>query len=284
MSAGELQAYNKLRANETLTMPGRLGVKESLQSIYAHLVGADNQVQAKAFQFCTPTSYFGLLFVDSVRMDISNQSILADAAFIPCHIGVEMVPLVAVLGARRDNIVCIKMKEDEITFWKHILPGFAERCRQWQHKSTCEYKIAGCIPVSTVPGKRYMCTCGYGVFPTKYLKDVKQSKDLFKYAVRVAVPVIFASPINTDDPGTFTTPPQHTKPHGQASVHKLEPHLVDLSAKEHTCFECGAKRCEDGAALFRCARCKMAQYCSAECQRQDWKKNHKQLCAQLKQD
>lgn len=198
MSAGELKAYRKSLADESSTMPGRLGVKETLQSIYAHLVGAEGQAQAKIIQFCTPTSFFGILYIDSVRMDLSNQTLLADAACTPFHKSADMAPLAAVLAARRDDAVGIKMKEDEVAFWKHILPGFAERCRQWQHKPTCEYKVAGCIPISTDPSKRYMCTCGYGKFPANYLKDLKQSKDLFKHAVRVAVPVIFASPINTD--------------------------------------------------------------------------------------
>ena len=291
MSGGELRAYKKFNADESSTMPGRLGVKETLQSIYAHLVGQGGE-QAKIFQFCTPTSYFGILYVDSVRMDVSNQSLLADAAFIPCYASADMAPLVVLLQARRDKIICIKMKEDEIVFWKHILPGFAERCRQWQHKPTCEYKVAGCIPISTDPDKRYLCTCGYNVFPTNYLKDLKQSKDLLKHAVRVAVPVIFASPINTDNPASLPSPSPPAKPpakppvkpQAQAPVDKPEPRLVDLSAKEGKCWECSAKRHENGGALSHCAACKVAHYCSDGCQKKDWKKGHRQLCPQLKED
>lgn len=286
MSGGEFREYKKFLADKASTMPGRLGVKESLQTIYAHLVGAEGQTQSNIFQFCTPTSYFGVLYIDSVRMDISNQSILADAAFIPCHMSVEMAPLVAMLGARRDNMVGIKMKEEEINFWKHMMPGLAERCRRWQHKSRCEYKMSGCIPISTEHDKRYMCTCGYGVFAANYLKDVKKSQDLLQYAVRVAVPVIFASPINADDPGPVATPspsPRRAETQSQAQVRRPEPRLVDLSAKKDTCFECGAKSCKDGSALLRCAKCRTAQYCSADCQKQDWK-SHKQLCQELRED
>ncbi|KAI4672937.1 uncharacterized protein J4E78_001440 [Alternaria triticimaculans] len=288
MSAGELKAYQKSLADVSSTMPGRLGVKETLQSIYAHLVGAEGQAQAKIIQFCTPTSFFGILYIDSVRMDLSNQTLLVDAAYVPFHTSADMAPLAAVLAARRDDAVGIKMKEDEVAFWKHLLPGFAERCRQWQHKPTCEYKVAGRIPISTDPDKRYMCTCGYGVFPANYLKDLKQSKDLFKHAVRVAVPVIFASPINTDDPASLPSPSPPAKPpakpQAQAPVDKPEPRLVDLGAKEGTCWECSAKRHENGGALSKCAACKVAHYCSEGCQKKDWKNGHRQLCPQLKED
>ncbi|EPY29578.1 MYND finger domain-like protein [Strigomonas culicis] len=43
------------------------------------------------------------------------------------------------------------------------------------------------------------------------------------------------------------------------------------------CFKCGT-RAAPGTALMRCSRCKVAKYCSAECQKSDWK-FHKQVCA-----
>ena len=39
-------------------------------------------------------------------------------------------------------------------------------------------------------------------------------------------------------------------------------------------MNCGA----DGGAKRRCARCRAVSYCSAECQRMHWKKEHRAQC------
>lgn len=46
------------------------------------------------------------------------------------------------------------------------------------------------------------------------------------------------------------------------------------------CFRChrGANGVRMAAPLLRCSRCKVAKYCTAECQKADWKV-HKQVCA-----
>ena len=33
-----------------------------------------------------------------------------------------------------------------------------------------------------------------------------------------------------------------------------------------------------GRSLRKCARCSLVWYCSAECQQQDWRQGHKQVC------
>jgi hypothetical protein len=199
MSVGELDIYKELRNHKTLQMPGRIRMKNSLHGMYAHLFGMSGVERVNIFQLCVSKTFFAVVYVDSVRMDISKQTVFIDAALVPFHLGRNMQPLDDLLSARRDRVAGISMKDDEVAFWKHLLPAFAERCRQWQHKPSCEYKTAGCVPISTDSDKPYMCTCGLGVFPKNYLKDAKQPRVLLKHAVRVAIPGIFASPINTDD-------------------------------------------------------------------------------------
>jgi hypothetical protein len=285
MSGAEFCEYKRVLAIDTLIMPGRLGVKESLQSIYAHLIGLQGQPQSNMFQLNTPTSFFGVLYFDSVRMDVSNQTILADAALVPFHSGAEMHEIGPTLTKRCETAVGIKMKDVEVTFWKHLLPAFAERCRQWQHKPSCEYKSTGRIPLSTESDKHYVCKCGFGIFPKNYLKDIKGSKDLLKHAVRVAVPIIFSSPINTDEPAPIAAAAQPSfvprRQENQAPTPRAAPRIVDLDAKKGTCFACGATSAKDGSSLLQCSRCKVAQYCSVGCQSRDWK-GHKQLCKQLR--
>jgi hypothetical protein len=43
------------------------------------------------------------------------------------------------------------------------------------------------------------------------------------------------------------------------------------------CDACG-QPAEEGVRLLKCNRCKMAFYCSAECQKAQWKKGHKAAC------
>jgi hypothetical protein len=87
--------------------------------------------------------------------------------------------------------------------------------------------------------EQFMCTCGVGVFPKGLLKTLKHFKLIEKYAVRVAIPVIFASPISSSGsgPATKSSPAVGTKT--QAAKPAKAPRLEDLSAKEGSCFACG---------------------------------------------
>ena len=44
------------------------------------------------------------------------------------------------------------------------------------------------------------------------------------------------------------------------------------------CFSCGKEQLAQ-QLLLKCAKCKVAAYCSKECQVADWKKKHKLACA-----
>ncbi|KAF9113338.1 hypothetical protein BGX27_001788 [Mortierella sp. AM989] len=49
------------------------------------------------------------------------------------------------------------------------------------------------------------------------------------------------------------------------------------------CLRCSKTSTSDGSALKRCSKCKVAAYCSKDCQKEDWKA-HKKLCASLARD
>lgn len=53
---------------------------------------------------------------------------------------------------------------------------------------------------------------------------------------------------------------------------------ADCNAKKEksSCFGCGIT-CE---RIMRCSNCKLAKYCSRECQAKCWKESHKRLCSQ----
>jgi hypothetical protein len=106
-----------------------------------------------------------------------------------------------------------------------------------------------------------------GVFPDDYFKNLKQFKALRKFAVRAAIPVIYASPMS---PGTLTptlkgsAKSKSSKPAAPPKVQTPAPPLEDLDAKKGACFSCGAKKANKGGDLFKCGGCRFAEYCSKE--------------------
>jgi hypothetical protein len=249
--------------------------RRTRQSRYQGNAARIIQLLAKPLEVC-------IIVVDGVRLDVANQSVLIDAAVVPFYAGPELEHIRMLLAMCSEKEMGMKLEYKEARFWKHLLPAFAERCHQWKHKSSCEYKVKGKIPVSSQPGERYMCSCGLGVFPKGYLKDVEIfTPDLAAHAVRVAIPVVYASPISPDvtmkRPGI---PAKKKKPVASTKAQRQEtvtPRTDDLSAKKNTCFTCGAKNIGKGVTLSRCGGCQFATYCSKDCQAKDWKA-HKPIC------
>ncbi|KAF2678823.1 hypothetical protein K458DRAFT_480637 [Lentithecium fluviatile CBS 122367] len=289
MSAPDHAIYEKYLQFSSLNKPGRLALKESIFTIIMHVLGLEGREKSVTFGLVTGANIPGhsariaTVFVDHIRMDLSNQTLLLDAAVLSLHSG-QPAEFGHALAALRDvQTVILKVDDSEGPFWRQLLPLFAERCREWKHKPTCEYRSTGTIPLSTEPGKRYMCNCGSGFFPKGYLKSIKPFQKVAKYAVRVAIPVIFSSPISNEDGSGFPLPPMNKQVKAPTSSHdgRTSLRLNDLDAKKGTCFGCGAREAKKGGVLMKCARCKFAQYCSAECQTKSWKEEHKALCKQL---
>ena len=51
--------------------------------------------------------------------------------------------------------------------------------------------------------------------------------------------------------------------------------FLGLSA---VCYCCGSSSTTEGVRLRLCRKCKVAKYCSAECQKLDWDRNHRKTC------
>jgi hypothetical protein len=285
-SRGETKIQENAWASDITNKPGRLGIKESIELMYGNIFGLGGQQKAFIFSLQASSGEIAKIFVDGVRMDVSNQTVLLDAAIIPSYSKTSTEVDWIMANTMHDQSTVSHMANDmEVPFWIHLLPTFVERCRSWVHKSTCEYKVKGAsIPLSSKLHEQTICTCGMGVFPDGYLKNFKQFKSLRKYAVRAAIPVIYASPISS--PGalqpvpTGSAKPQAAKPKPKPKP-KPTPRPENLDAKKGTCFACGAKKAEKGGDLLKCSGCRFAQYCSKECQTSEWKNGHKLICKQL---
>lgn len=62
---------------------------------------------------------------------------------------------------------------------------------------------------------------------------------------------------------------------GLPTVRKIACYLTDA---RRTCAACGQLPATGGQRLKRCDRCLSRWYCSAACQRADWRAGHKAVC------
>jgi hypothetical protein len=140
-----------------------------------------------------------MILVDCIRMDLSHQTVFLDAALLQPQASNGSAYLAPFMSSLASKLVCVNINDHETEFWKHLLPTFTERCRQWKHKDTCEYQIAGCMPICIEADKPFACSWGAGRFSEKFLASTSSFKGIAERAIRVAIPAIFASPISKDD-------------------------------------------------------------------------------------
>jgi MYND finger len=238
----------------------RVEFKDSLFSIFMHYSGLQGQ-RAHIFGIDCPTNggVHILFFISCLRLDLSNRTVVLDAAALPLYD--NLMPRVAsFLHTLVGNGLCqIRVSEDEMRVWKQTLPAFVERCRTWSHKSNCEYLAKRRVPLSTEKGERSLCSCAEGTLPKGVVTDVPKWNTVAKYAVRVAIsPSCSAAMFEGGDDGS-----------------KLDGSLRNNNT--NACRACGKEKKVDGSGLLSCARCQRVKYCSRECQRADWKE-HKGVC------
>ncbi|KAF2669079.1 hypothetical protein BT63DRAFT_470575 [Microthyrium microscopicum] len=237
----------------------RTGFKDTIFSMYQYFCGLFRYPQKSAFVLGESASLdFALLvFVSSVRLDISNGTTVLDAAILP------MTPeLIQRLKRQPDcfqlDSCSLTMEEEELKFWKCALPGMIERCRAEPHRDGCEYAATSRIPLSTKSDEMALCSCGKGNFPPDFKPDVPRWSGISKECFRAAIPLFYPAP--------FAEP------------------LLDWSAvnSPNGVINVGCSRCQrhtsaDGKELQKCSQCKYALYCSKDCQQADWK-THKMHC------
>ncbi|KAF3357291.1 hypothetical protein VdG1_05869 [Verticillium dahliae VDG1] len=206
-----------------------------------------------------------LLFVSAFRLDGAASSIVLDAAILPLTVSIITSGDVGdfLMTLRTLEICSITVDDDELVLWKRALPALAERGRSWSHKKSCEYVKSGKIPLSVEPGESVLCSCGVGRFPDSFV-GVPYWEQGAKHATRIAISPTFAVSFVEDvfDFDRFR------------SLASNE----DVPAKER-CSNCRATEAKGtGGPLKKCSRCQTAKYCSAECQKKDWRV-HRGECA-----
>jgi hypothetical protein len=66
-----------------------------------------------------------------------------------------------------------------------------------------------------------------------------------------------------------------------AEIGKPTPALYNVPQRQtqKKCNKCGAVSTKAGTPLLKCNACKMARYCSSDCQKLDWRQ-HRPICKQ----
>ena len=229
----------------------RLAFRESLFTMFITFAALQGQ-QTRLFSLnhTTAGGVHVLIFISNLRIDLANHTVVLDAAVLPLthEIVSRISSFIAVLTSL--NICHIKVDSEELNLWKQALPALVERCRTWEHQAGCEYLPESSIPLSMEEGQSVVCSCGNGRFPPDFIPGVPQWSTVSKYFVRAAVSPCFQTPFSEQ--------------------------LFDLGTLRG-CRACGKGKNSNGGALLSCGKCHKAKYCSADCQRADWK-SHKLHC------
>ncbi|KDN42585.1 hypothetical protein RSAG8_06728, partial [Rhizoctonia solani AG-8 WAC10335] len=238
-----------------------LNFKDTIHAIAMHYSGVQGR-QSRTIALCdiTQGGMYAILFISGIRLDLASMTIAFDAAVIPLS-EKRMDELGNASGHMQrlssNPIVQVRTRGHEVIAWKRALPAFVERCRNWVHKSNCEYHVQRQIPLSVAWEENPLCSCGQGIGLTTAQWNVPEWKALLPFATRAAIAPIFSVSYTESIAGVLNKTP--------------------LNKPIETCRACGSA---GKPKLLACGRCKTAKYCSTIRQHEDWKL-HKKTCGAL---
>jgi MYND finger len=198
------------------------------------------------------------IFVDSIKLHSSTDSVVADAYIWP--LTPEVVEKhsndIDTLARCSSSLQC---EPEEFGWWTLFIQALVERARQWSHSGDCY--------ANDLPGIAYfcdsiLCSCGEGKVPAEFKANPRWEKFspyVTRFALSPVFPVPYLNPISTDLEEYFTDTDQNTSPD-----------KVDVAQKCLSCKSTPEK-------LKKCGKCGVAKYCSRVCQAKDWPR-HKTEC------
>ena len=128
----------------------RVSFKETIMNVFMHLGGVQPKSGRVFAIYCVdpnePLAPIGglpgfLIFVSSLKLDMANRTLVADAALLPASAKAKLDPSVDALMKKLDSFPHFYRIPDSSTvmrLWRSVMPAFAERCRTWSHQATCE--------------------------------------------------------------------------------------------------------------------------------------------------
>ncbi|KAI1290481.1 hypothetical protein F5Y03DRAFT_388827 [Xylaria venustula] len=270
MSARERALREKKELPRSAGEQVRLDFKESIFLIFVQFAGLQG-TKSKLF-FLNNAANGGvhvIILASALRLDLANRAVTLDCAVVSLHDALMHDIMDSLAKLQGFGVIEIKVNDAELRLWRHALPAYVERCRDWTHRENCEYAISGSIPLNTQNGKRVLCSCGSGKFPPNFISNVPGWGDLSKYAVRATISPSFWAPFADD---IYSPDLRDLRELGKKNAAG-----VGKTAVDGRCASCGKNKQADGGSLLNCSRCMKVKYCSRECQRTDWKA-HKLVC------
>ena len=263
------------KLDQATTTNAKYDLKQSLNILFLTFAGLNEQSNApsKTFQLALETTgAHTLIFATGIRHDLDLGSLVMEAYVVPFtipRVKELLQPLQALQGTEPRSI---RVSNDESILWKRMLPALAERCRTWEHKSTCEYRNKG-APLSTEAGKSPLCSCGEGRISGGELTKLglKEWAPFAKYATRVAIAPIFPVPyIESSMSDILKKSPAARSQHAGISAPTLTRQTLKSAGAVAKCDKCG----KAGDRLLVCGGCRKVRYCGPECQKAA-RKEHK---------
>ena len=228
-------------------------------TIHAILVGAAGVQQhpSRVFGLSIKGNTDTVIFVPTLRFDLASHTLVADAYVLPLNQDrlrkVEKT-LVAITG----KMITVDLWGDEVANWKRLMPVLAERCRTWKHGPNCEFLAKKSIPLSLEHENDPLCSCGKGKDVSAEFMQEKKWESAIPFITRIAIGPIFGVPYVEGVGGLMDT-------------------MREKAIKEERCDGCARCGGPGVPRLLVCGACKNTRYCSARCQKEDWKK-HKLVC------
>ncbi|KAJ3564080.1 hypothetical protein NPX13_g7969 [Xylaria arbuscula] len=177
----------------------RLDFKETIFSIFVQFAGLQG---TKSRVFCLNNAAHGgvhvIILASALRLDLTNRAVVLDCAVLPLYDALMPDIMGSLAKLQGFGVVVVQVNDAELRLWRHALPAYVERCRDWIHRDDCEYAISGSIPLNTGNGKRVLCSCSSGKFPPNFINNVPGWNGLSKYAVRATVSPAFWAPFAED--------------------------------------------------------------------------------------
>ncbi|KIX95449.1 uncharacterized protein Z520_08966 [Fonsecaea multimorphosa CBS 102226] len=256
----------------------RYNFKRTVAKVFAHYTGLGGKKQQNAFGLMRRGETIPLIvvFISALRLDLASLNVTLDAAMLPSTTQLGARERLELVIRMQNNGPVFEVDDDELALWKYAAAAFAERCRDWEHTERCEYSSSN---TSTVPAPSFdgavVCSCGLGRFPQGYKPDVPVWTSIAKHCVRVAISPCYAVPLVEKIFDDETTEQENEQTADLVTK-------ADLYTKRQGCWGCN-EHVSEHQKLLKCGGCKVARYCSKECQVKDWKQGqHKVVCKAIK--
>lgn len=266
------------KLDQATTTNAKFDLKQSLNILFLTFAGLNERSNSssKTFQLALETTgAHTLIFAVGIHHDLDLGSLVMEAYVVPFTIPRVKELLQPLNALQRTEPRVIRVSNDESTLWKRMLPASAERCRTWEHKSTCEYRKKG-APLSTEAGKSPLCSCGEGKLSGAELAKLglKEWAPFAKYAIRVAIAPIFPVPyIESSMSDILKKSSGIPSQRAGISAPTLTGQSSNSAGAEAKCDKCG----KAGDKLLVCGGCRKVRYCGPECQKAA-RKEHKGDC------